>query len=181
LDKQALSTEIFSPVYSLSALQNEEAEPSNHGNDDCYVAIMSCAVDVHDWENCLEHASKSKFRIPSLGIHPWHVQSVLPSARNGDDECSTWIHKLEHLLRLDPGCMIGEIVLYKNARFLRTYSEGKEAALMIQRNVFTKQLLLAAKYCRPAPIHCVNQHGALFEIFNNLEDDQVPPAMALHS
>ena len=164
------------------------------------IAIMSCAVDIDDWEQCLEYATKSPHRIPAIGIHPWYVESVLTTTNNCSDvvqkndtdlhntkATTWWLDKLENLLQLHPGCMVGEIGLCKVARFIRTYNGGKQVALRIQRHMFNQQLLLAAKYGRPVSIHCVNQHNVLLEIFNSLQQhsdgdhSQIPPAMALHS
>jgi Tat protein secretion system quality control protein TatD with DNase activity len=86
------------------------------------------------------------------------------------------------LIQQHPGCMVGEIGLCKMARFVRTYEHGKAAALALQRDIFLRQLLLAAKYQRPVSVHCVNQHGVLLEIFQGLDrNTQIPPAIALHS
>ena len=202
LEREDVATNKYSShVYSYSRIP-KELECDND-TDRC-MAIMSCAVDIDDWERCLEYAAKSKYRIPALGIHPWYIESVLTTTsdngnaqhdieiKNNTTTTTTWwLNKMEGLLQLHPGCMVGEIGLCKVARFLRTYSGGKQAALKIQRDVFVQQLFLAAKYHRPVSIHCVNQHGVLLEVFQSLlhsdGDDngdlihQIPPAMALHS
>lgn len=75
--------------------------------------------------------------------------------------------------------MVGEIGLCKFARFLRTYPEGKQAALQLQRDVFVKQLQLAATYERPVTVHCVNQQGVLLEVLKSMST--LPPVIGLHS
>ena len=214
LERHELSTttgnDFSNHVYSLINSVSEGRQHESSGDDDDdenygdgrRMVVMSCAVDMDDWDRCLEYATKSKYRIPALGVHPWYVESVLPVTTSSDGgftndetECSAtitpttntrWLDKLEKLLQLHPGCMVGEIGLCKVARFIRTYNGGKQAALLIQRQIFLQQLLLAAKYRRPVSIHCVNQHGILLDVFNSLhhsdgDDNQIPPAMALHS
>jgi Tat protein secretion system quality control protein TatD with DNase activity len=174
-------------IYNLKKVENEKLDQINDNDDDDdddgtirnKMAVLSCAIDMSDWDLCLAYSKQSKYRIPAIGIHPWYVEYVLT---NMDDYVNdVWLQRLEHLLQQHPGCIVGEIGLCKVAKFLRTYTYGKQAALNIQRNVFTKQLLLAAKYRRPVSIHCVNQHGVLLDILNSLNDDQIPPALALHS
>lgn len=202
LERQELSSENSNNhIYSLSAIsdgqQQEEVYEDDDGNGRRLV-VLSCAVDMDDWDRCLEYAAKSKYRIPAIGVHPWYVESVVPTTCDGDDPDDAegsdtiiatnmrWLDKMEKLLQLHPGCMVGEIGLCKVARFIRTYNGGKQAALLIQRQIFLQQLLLAAKYHRPVSIHCVNQHGILLDVFHSLQhsdsdSNQIPPAMALHS
>lgn len=142
-------------------------------SDDDEVIALTCAVEPADWDACLKYASQSTNRMAALGIHPWYVGGI---ANDADDQ---WLVDLEHLLRIHPGCMVGEIGLCKVARFVRRYADGKQAALALQRRVFVKQLCLAAKYRRPVSIHCVGLHAVLLESF--LEQSSLPPTVALHS
>lgn len=130
---------------------------------------LACAVEAKDWDSCLEYASQSPNILPGIGIHPWYLAD-LPD---------NYLQTLEDLLQQHPRAMVGEIGLCKMARFLRTYSEGKTAALELQRKVFLDQLKLAAKYKRPVSVHCVQQHGVLLKVFNEL--DVLPPTIAMHS
>jgi TatD DNase family protein len=130
---------------------------------------LTCAVEQADWQKCLEYTAQSPSRIPALGIHPWYLSDIT------DD----WLEQLEGLLLQHPGAMVGEIGLCKQAKFLRTYKHGKQAALTLQRDVFTKQITLAAKLHRPVSIHCVNQQGILLEVLKELRS--LPPSIALHS
>jgi TatD DNase family protein len=186
-----------SHIYRQSAIPRTTNELQEHIDDgiDHRIVVMSCAVDIDDWEKCLEYASKSQYRIPAIGVHPWYVESVLLSSTAGTAGSSTdndtdghdltpistttttttikktsswWLDQMEALLQLHPGCMVGEIGLCKVAKFIRTYHGGKQAALQMQRQIFHQQLLLAAKYRRPVSIHCVNQHGVLLDILNSL-------------
>lgn len=154
------------PCYRLSLQQlNEQVDSST-------VVSLTCAVQQSDWVSCLEYVSQSDHRMAAIGIHPWYLS----------DLNDTWLQELENLVVQHPGCMVGEIGLCKMARFVRTYEHGKQAALQLQRSVFTQQLKLAAKYRRPVSIHCVDQHGVLLETLRELDpDSELPPAMALHS
>jgi len=159
-------------------LERESSE-LYHDNDvddkDTKLISLSCAVEQSDWESCLQYAGKSTNRVAALGIHPWYLADLT----DNDD----WLLQLERLLQQHSRIMVGEIGLCKQARFLRTYEHGKQAAMELQRSVFVQQLELAAKYERPVSIHCVNQQGVLLDTFKNLEDEEkgLPPAMALHS
>ena len=134
------------------------------------VMSLTCAVEPDDWDGCLKYAASSPWRMAALGVHPWYLSNLK----------DTWLSDLEILLQQHPGCMVGEIGLCKMARFLRTYEKGKQAALELQRQVFTQQLRLAAKYQRPVTVHCVNQQGVLLEILKENQDN-LPPAIGLHS
>jgi len=139
---------------------------------ECQIASLTCAVAPEDWEACLEYASQSRHRVAAIGLHPWYL----------DNLSETWYEDLEALIAEHPGCMVGETGLCKQARFVRTYEEGKKAALELQRSVFAKQLQLAAKYGRGVSIHCVNQQGVMFDVLKQLEETkQLPPVMAMHS
>ena len=178
-------------IYSIkSAIANGQLTHDVTDDDGGQMVVLSCAVDMDDWDRCLAYAAQSQYRIPALGIHPWYVDSVVSTTTKttstaGNDLHNTpttwWLDLLEGRLQRHPGCMVGEIGLCKVARFLRTYHGGKSAALTLQRDVFVQQLFLAAKYRRPVSIHCVNQHGTLLQVFQSLITDQIPPAMALHS
>lgn len=141
-----------------------------------------CAVEPDDWVATLELASKSDRVLPALGIHPWYLGDGLPER---------WLEDLEALLVEHPSALVGEIGLCKMARWTRQHPDGKAAALAIQRDVFQKQFQLAAKLRRPVSVHCVNQHGVLKsvleEIIKQAKEDGVkttealPPRIAMHS
>jgi Tat protein secretion system quality control protein TatD with DNase activity len=130
---------------------------------------LTCAVHPDDWEACIRFAQSSPHNIAALGVHPWYLAD-LP-----DD----WLKRLENLLQIHPRVLVGEIGLCKMARFLRTYPQGKAAAMELQRQVFVNQLQLAARYKRPVSVHCVNQQSILLSILRDAE--MLPPTIALHS
>eukprot|EP00978_Attheya_sp_CCMP212_P013435 scaffold33784_cov58-Attheya_sp.AAC.3 len=151
---------------------------------------LACAVSPNDWQATLAYAAQSPHIRPALGVHPWYLED-LPDG---------WLHDLEALLRQHSRAVVGEIGLCKMARFLRTFPQGKLAALQLQRQVFLDQFQLAARLQRPVSVHCVDQHRvfltALQELRdgippsetqgapnNNDEDDTplFPPAVAMHS
>jgi TatD DNase family protein len=154
---------------------------------------VSCAVAPDDWQACLHYAAQSNHRIAAVGVHPWYV----------GDLPHNWLDDVESILQQHARVMVGEIGLCKVARFVRTYKDGKKAALALQRQVFTQQLDLAARYQRPVTVHCVQQQQILLDILkerttststttstgtssSSKEVDcgphkALPPAIALHS
>uniref|UniRef100_A0A7S1YSS2 TatD related DNase n=1 Tax=Ditylum brightwellii TaxID=49249 RepID=A0A7S1YSS2_9STRA len=74
------------------------------------------------------------------------------------------------LLKQHPNAIVGEIGLCKVAKFIRTYPDGKTAALTLQQKVFQEQLQLAAKLKRPTSVHCVKSHGVLLSILKEMKE-----------
>jgi TatD DNase family protein len=133
------------------------------------ITVLSCSVQVSDWDDCITFASQSSRRVAALGVHPWYCES-LPE---------TWLADLELLIQKHPGCLVGEIGLCKVARWVRKYEGGKQAALDQQRDVFVRQLRLAVQYDRPVSIHCVSLHPVLLDVL--LAQPRLPPRIAFHS
>jgi TatD DNase family protein len=133
------------------------------------VISLSCSVEPSDWQACLDYAAQSTAILPALGVHPWYLEN-LPE---------NYLEQLEGLLKQHKHAMVGEIGLCKVAKFVRTYPEGKTAALELQRRVFKEQMELAAKYQRPVSVHCVNQHGVLMKVLEELP--KLPPTIGMHS
>ena len=141
---------------------------------------ITCAVAPDDWNATLDFASKSDSILPALGVHPWYLEGLQ----------NDWLEKLQKLLLEHPSCIVGEIGLCKMARFVRNHPEGKAFALGVQRDVFKKQMVLAASLRRPVSVHCVNQHGVFVSVIKELlkegkGDNKVttalPPAIGMHS
>ena len=152
------------PLYRLDTDHNEP--PERH------FISLSCAVEPTDWEACIQYAAKSRHRLAALGVHPWYL-AELPK---------DWLGDLEALLQQHTGILVGEIGLCKVARFIRTYRQGKAAALALQRTVFSQQLDLAAAYRRPVTVHCVQQQQVLLDTLKERHSrQQLPTAIALHS
>lgn len=135
------------------------------------IISLSCAVEPADWQACIDYASTSETILCGLGVHPWYLAD-LPDG---------YLATLEDLLQRHPNVIVGEIGLCKMARFVRTYPEGKAAALELQRRVFTEQVKLAAKYTRPISVHCVDQHAVLMKVLKDLMPQEIPPTIAMHS
>ena len=91
---------------------------------------LTCAVEPADWQACLDRAAQSPNGMAALGVHPWYLED-LPE---------DWRERLEVLLQSHNNCFVGEIGLCKMARFVRSYKDGKTAALALQRRVFAEQL-----------------------------------------
>jgi len=135
---------------------------------------LACSVEPADFNATLEYASTSTSILPALGVHPWYVESILSNEK--------WIDELEHLLLIHPKAIVGEIGLCKIAKWVRSYPEGKSAAMDIQRRIFKQQMELAAKLNRPVTVHCVDAHGIFLSVIKELvESSTLPPAIGMHS
>lgn len=169
------------PTYDLS-INNDDMTTFKR----IHLQSLACAVEPADFERTLEYASASTSILPALGVHPWYIiESGVHLTDNNDD----WLIRLEDLLRRHPAALVGEIGLCKIARWVRSYPEGKAAAMQIQKQVLKQQLRLAAKLQRPVSVHCVSAHGLFVTTIQELMTEQVeggaaaaiPPAIAMHS
>lgn len=226
LERQNLTLPLTAPFSEDTLYLHDQKEQQSECNavtgssaSELRVISLTCAVEPSDWNACLAYAAKSPHRMAALGVHPWYIESVVDAAEGSTMTClddvaaaavkSTtnlqWLRDLELHLQQHPHCMVGEIGLCKGARFVRTFSRGKAAALALQRTVFALQLKLAVKYQRPVSVHCVDQYGVLLEVLHellpttaaesatNMEWSRIaflstctkatflPPAIALHS
>eukprot|EP00565_Helicotheca_tamesis_P009592 CAMPEP_0185727878 /NCGR_PEP_ID=MMETSP1171-20130828/3436_1 /TAXON_ID=374046 /ORGANISM="Helicotheca tamensis, Strain CCMP826" /LENGTH=480 /DNA_ID=CAMNT_0028396523 /DNA_START=585 /DNA_END=2027 /DNA_ORIENTATION=- len=140
---------------------NPDKDENDDNNNNSNTIRLSCAVSESDWTQTLQYASTSKSILPALGIHPWYLSSLSP----------TYLHDLEILLQQHPNAIVGEIGLCKVAKFIRTYEEGKTAALELQRRVFREQLELAVRLKRVVSVHCVQQHGVLMSLLKEMREE----------
>lgn len=98
---------------------------------------------------------ESKYRLTSVGIHPWFIDTETL----GED-----LAKLEQLIK-DRKCVaIGECGLDKKT----------ETPFKIQRLAFKKQLELAEKYNLPVIIHCVSAFAQVIADKNRIVSESVP-------
>jgi Tat protein secretion system quality control protein TatD with DNase activity len=189
-EPSASDLELYSPTANGHKDTTETTVPASSILPD--IVSLTCAVEPSDWEACLRHTEQSTRRLAALGVHPWYIPSILADSDHDSNAKgskvpqtnATWLSDLEALLQQHSRCMVGEIGLCKMAKFVRTFADGKAAALQLQRQVLVSQLRLAAQYQRPVSIHCVNQHGVLLDALKELwidGDVPAPPAMALHS
>ena len=115
--------------------------------------IKRCVVNgscEEDWPLVVELARLfPDLVLPSLGLHPWKV-----AARSPD-----WQHTLENMLSPSaPKAFLGECGL-------DLWME--DAAFEAQREVFTVQLGIAARYDLPLTVHCLRAWGPLLEILHS--------------
>jgi Tat protein secretion system quality control protein TatD with DNase activity len=197
------------PAFYHCNIESEDTSTKNGTNKSLQFVSLTCAVEPSDWLAALEYASQSPYRIAAIGIHPWYLAGAEYDPNNPDHpdhDKSTpqspaqpqYLQNLEQILRDHPHAAVGEIGLCKMARWTRQHAAGKQAALTIQKNVFAQQLRLAAKYQRPATIHCVDQQKVLLDVLKKEQQQaatskserdgdathirmSLPPAMALHS
>lgn len=198
---------------------NDEDEKLNlkQRTESFHVKSLACSVEPADFDTTLEYAARSDRILPALGVHPWYIEN-LPGfssslERNNKSEDvnpentaldSEWLVRMEELLLEHPNCLVGEIGLCKIAKWVRNFPDGKSAAMEIQKEIFRKQMEIAAKLRRPVSVHCVNSHGIFVAAINELlernlnEGDTtkmngsrstsdssrrflLPPAIAMHS
>ena len=206
---------------------NTDSEEENNEfrsrNQNFHVKSLACSVEPANFNGTLKYAATSDSILPALGVHPWYIEN-LPNfssmiSTNGNDNHgdepnnidnfdavdSEWLLPMEKLLLAHPKCLVGEIGLCKIAKWVRTYPDGKARAMDIQKRIFKKQMILAAKLRRPVSVHCVNSHGifvaAIKELVEKEEKEReqirvtpnenskcsgsrrflVPPAIAMHS
>ena len=201
------------------ATDGKEVGTHVNSNERNVVVSITCAVSPIDWDDTLNYACRSQHILPALGVHPWYLGDILMQdiveSNEGEivlDETTNieqylnwkWLSELELKLSQHPNLIVGEIGLCKMARFVREFPKslgGKATALQLQKTVFKKQMVLAAKWRRPVSVHCVNAHGlfkeALEEILNEAREScsneekvegmrntlrqAFPPAIAMHS
>lgn len=112
-----------------------------------------------DWEIVSDLSLAYKEVVPSFGVHPWNVKDLKP----------IWDDTLLEYLQQHPEAGVGEIGLDK---WIEDYD------LPTQKEVFSKQLELAAELQRPLSVHCLQAWGSLFECF---EESSYKGGFLLHS
>ncbi|KAG7344932.1 TatD-related deoxyribonuclease [Nitzschia inconspicua] len=143
---------------------------------------LACAVEPSDFDVTLQYASSSSSILPALGVHPWYVDSIDVSDNNNDDNNNnSWIDQLHERLINHPAALVGEIGLCKIARWVRSYPEGKAAAMQKQKHVLKQQMKLAAQLQRPVSVHCVDAHGLFVSTIQELLVEAAAEAAASSS
>ncbi|MBE6428824.1 MAG: hypothetical protein E7028_09675 [Planctomycetaceae bacterium] len=109
------------------------------------------AATEEDWQLLQKVAVAERVK-PFFGIHPWSIKDL----RNG------WEERLAGILKSIPHSGIGEIGL----DWSKPSIQGPELRQR-QREVFSRQLALAAEFNRPVSIHCVRAWDAIWELTQN--------------
>jgi TatD DNase family protein len=109
------------------------------------VAAVVNGTHESDWDGVARLTAATPWLRPSFGLHPWFVA----------ERTAGWFDELRRRLDRHPNAVIGEIGLDR-------WIEGHD--LDLQRDIFTKQLAIAAERNLPAAIHCLKAWGALSEI-----------------
>ncbi len=107
----------------------------NHTKTSCWGRFFNCAITPADWPVIKALAEKNDNIIPFFGFHPWFSDLA-------DEKLFL---ELEQYLSA-PLTFAGEMGLDK-AR--------KNIDFGLQKDVFTRQLLLAKKFNKPFAVHCV--------------------------
>ena len=175
-------------TYFLQVFTNERGE-TRQKNRNFHVKSLACSVEPVDFEATLKYAATSDSILPALGVHPWYIENlpgyssspVINSNKSNNDETkiesdcvdSEWLVPMEELLLEHPNCLVGEIGLCKIAKWVRTHPDGKPAAMEIQKRIFKKQMMLAARLGRPVSVHCVSSHGIFVASINELLEGKI--------
>ncbi|KAI8808690.1 hypothetical protein BJ742DRAFT_278015 [Cladochytrium replicatum] len=132
---------------------------------------------------------------PAFGVHPWFCQEMLKQdvefTTISDDDSKIkkdpsvdemlvhpTLRRLETLLMKYPNALVGEIGIDKVAKNRAT---GEKFPFALQMALFEAQLLLAARFNRPASIHVVRCHGVMFDLLRSAQPHRLPPRFAFHS
>lgn len=97
----------------------------------------------------------SKFKLTSVGIHPWFIDV---------DTIDRELSILEDIIQNQDCVAIGECGLDKNT----------EVSFRLQRAVFRKQLRLAEEYQKPVIIHCVSSFQQVIADKSALVSEDLP-------
>jgi len=132
-----------------------------------------------DWD-AVENAGGAW--VKALGIHPWQSFDADPS----------WLEQLEERLQKNVDLQVGEIGLDAVAApkqgflphgelTIKQRCGCKKCTADFQYTLFEAQLRLAAKLQRRVSVHCVRAFGMLSSALCNLDSDNLPPRIFLHS
>ena len=120
--------------------------------------VLLNAMDRGDWDTLIRLNRQNPLYHIALGVHPDRVGSLTPG----------WNDQLDQALIQNPTALVGEIGL--DVRYPDL--EQQESALWIQLN-------LAARYHRPAVVHCYGAWKRLFSVLDSLP--MLPPKIMSHS
>jgi TatD DNase family protein len=147
LQDERLSSQFGSVVQSLEEIPVRKAVINGTRED--------------DWSEVMRLASAYDWIIPSVGLHPWHV----------NHRTENWEDRLLKILDSPVGrCAVGEIGL---DRWIDDHD------FPAQQEIFRIQLRHAAKRNLPVSLHCLQAWGQMLEI---LQGEELPKCgFLLHS
>jgi TatD DNase family protein len=128
------------------------------------VGISGCVVNAtreSDWEAvCGIALAFPDFVRPAYGVHPWFADTVAEG----------WEERLRGLLLKDPQASVGEVGM-----------DGWVDAprMEVQREVFAKQVAIAAELDRVMTVHCLKAWDGLFQLMES--SDAWPGKFLMHS
>ena len=102
---------------------------------------------VEDWAQVSALAECYAWVQPSFGVHPWYVK----------EQPADWLDVLETYVQRFPSAGVGEIGLDR-------WIENADVELQVR--MLRAQLDLAARYNRPATVHCLRAFGLLNEVLS---------------
>lgn len=111
--------------------------------------IPSNASDITEIVNVYPYEDCDRLPCFSTGIHPWYINE-------GENENHIGI--IEQRLQMSNCLALGECGLDKRI----------DTSLLVQQEIFEKQLLIAQHYKKPVILHCVAAFQELIEIKNRL-------------
>lgn len=126
--------------------------------------ISGCVVNAtreDDWEKVAGLAREFPDHVfPAYGIHPWFAHTVEEG----------WEGRLREMLDADPRATVGEIGV-----------DGwvDSPSMKVQREVFVKQVTIAAQTGRVMTVHCLKAWEELFSVMD--EVPEWPEKFLMHS
>lgn len=118
--------------------------------------VTTCSSE---WQKAISQHKTYPNILPSLGIHPWYVNDVLPSD----------LVTLASLLATNNVFAVGEIGL--------DFTKQHIATKNLQLHFLEQQLFMAKSFQLPVSIHCVKAHN---EMLNMLSSSNLGKAGVIH-
>jgi TatD DNase family protein len=131
------------------------------------LGILVPGFEPAEWQGLRALCATSPRLRCAVGLHPWYIQSLSPSARE------TALAGLEASVRIQGAVAVGECGLDKK------HAQRGGAPMELQVDVLRVHLALARKLHLPVVLHCVDAHGALLEVL--AADGPLAEGGVLHS
>lgn len=127
------------------------------------VGLVFCnAIQEEDWPAVADLAVAHQEVVTFFGIHPWFSDTVTAG----------WQQRLLTMSETSKKAIgIGETGLDRSCRI----------DFVIQQNLFTEHLELAAEHSWPLSVHCVRAWGALVDLLTDFSRRQQLPPVLIHS
>lgn len=139
--------------YDDEAFDNDRDDVLKKAYESGVKYILNASSSIESSKRCVELAKKYSFIYAAVGVHPEDAASFNEES----------IGKLEELCSMEKVAAIGEIGLDYY------YENGPEKD--IQKDVFQRQIELAARKGLPIVVHDREAHGDTYEIISKYKND----------